>query len=336
MRKLTDCERPAQASSLVAELRAEGIDSQVRGEAPWEVWVLDHDEIPAALAFLEQRSRGEPRPTARETPEPNQSKPKPAPIAARPSVDLTARWKERSIPGLPAITIVLAVAAVMVAYETNLGDPTVMTVQNLSIEPWRSGAPFEQILAGQVWRLFTPVLIHFGLFHLLFNLMWVARFGAQIERLHGPATMALVVGLSAVVGNVVQYLVTGPSFGGLSGVVYALFGFVWMQVRYDGRPGYALDPRDVVLMMVWFVACATVIPMPIANAAHAAGLIVGLGLGMPLYLRQLRQRRGEPRFVPGSWEDVHVKGWKRLARRVLTPYAPLWMLALAAVVMALE
>ncbi len=338
MLKLTDYERRRDAESLVDRLLVAGIEGQVRGARPWEVWVLDHDQIKAARDLLDASGssrRGDTRAAAAKI-RADRERGHKADVAKTTAAE--RRWHESAPSSLPAITIVLATAAVMVGLSTDLGaDPRMMTIQNLSIEPWTSDQWFGRVRAGEIWRLFTPVLVHFGFLHLLFNGLWLARFGAQIERIHGPGTLAMVVVLSGLVGNVGQYLVTGPNFGGLSGVVYGLFGFIWMHVRHDGRPGYTLRGTDVVFIMAWFVACATGVLGNIANVGHAGGLVVGLLLGLPPYLRHLRGGQGQPpRFTEGSWEDVNITGWRRIVRRYVTPYAPLWFLALAAAVTLVE
>ena len=72
-----------------------------------------------------------------------------------------------------------------------------------------------------------------------------------------------------------QYQVAGPGFGGLSGVVYGLFGFLWLAGRLSGRQDY-LMPRAVTLWLVgWLVLSALVFPDYIATAAHVGGLLAG-------------------------------------------------------------
>jgi membrane associated rhomboid family serine protease len=68
-------------------------------------------------------------------------------------------------------------------------------------------------------------------------------------------------------------------FGGMSGVVYGLLAYVWMQGRYNQRFGYALHKSTAVMMLVWFVLCWTGLLGPIANWAHTTGLLIGLAWG---------------------------------------------------------
>jgi membrane associated rhomboid family serine protease len=148
--------------------------------------------------------------------------------------------------------------------------------------------------------------------------------------------MLAVVLLAEVPGSLGQYWISGPSFGGLSGVVYGAFGFVWMHARYDRRHPYALRDSDSLLIMLWFVACATGSFGPIANVGHAGGLLAGLLLGLPPYVRQLRAHARAPASEGNDWASVHGSGPRRLWRRFVSPYVPLWFVLLAAAVIWAE
>jgi len=74
-------------------------------------------------------------------------------------------------------------------------------------------------------------------------------------------------------------------FGGMSGVIYALLGYLW--VRHKLRPAsYAPLPNGIMLFMVgWLLFCMTgvlelALGIAVANAAHLSGLISGLVLGV--------------------------------------------------------
>jgi GlpG protein len=45
--------------------------------------------------------------------------------------------------------------------------------------------------------------------------------------------------------------------GGMSGVLYGVFGFVWMQARFNRKYAYFIDEPTTWLMMIWFVLCTT-------------------------------------------------------------------------------
>ena len=65
------------------------------------------------------------------------------------------------------------------------------------------------------------------------------------------------------------------SFGGMSGVIYGLAGYVWVQGKFNRSAGLYLDSQTMTMLMVWLVVCYSGWIGPIANTAHLSGLIVG-------------------------------------------------------------
>ncbi len=138
----------------------------------------------------------------------------------------------------------------------------------------------DEILAGELWRLITPTFVHFDIYHMVFNLLWVWVCGGAIEKRRGWLAYLGLFVITASVSNLAQYFATGPAFGGMSGVVYAFLGYVWMQMRVN-PVGYAgVMPKAVVpVMLIWFVACWINLIPNVANIAHTVGLIIGVVWG---------------------------------------------------------
>jgi len=185
----------------------------------------------------------------------------------------------------PPMTVVLIGASVAVALMSNLGSALSALFPLFIAEPGSAG--FQSVLSGQVWRLLTPIFIHFGVMHVLFNMMWLWDLGGTIERIKGwpfYVRFILAVGIAA---NVVQYVIGGsPFFGGMSGVVYGLLGYVWISGRRNPQNGLGLHQQTAVMMFGWFVLCWTGLLGPIANWAHTAGLVLGIAIGFRKHFRQ--------------------------------------------------
>lgn len=132
------------------------------------------------------------------------------------------------------------------------------------------------VLLSEPYRLITPALFHFSLMHIAFNTLWWWQLGGDIERVLGKASLLHIFILSALISNLGQFLVSGPNFGGLSGVVYALFGYVWWLGWLKPELGLNISKHIVGLLLVWMLlGFADVLPVKMANTAHLLGLVVG-------------------------------------------------------------
>ena len=135
------------------------------------------------------------------------------------------------------------------------------------------------------WRLVTPIFLHFGIIHFVFNALWLALLGAKVERYAGHMQCLILILCIAVFSNVGQYLWSGSvRFGGMSGVIYGLLGYLW--VHHWLAPNYHLFlPKELVgFMLLWLVICMSgvldyALGISVANAAHFVGLLTGMFLG---------------------------------------------------------
>jgi GlpG protein len=188
----------------------------------------------------------------------------------------------------PVLTITLIALSVLASLPSLTGGSAAF-VPLLIATPGSDG--FSEIMRGEVWRLLTPIFVHFGILHLLFNMMWLWDLGRSLEYLKGRLFLGLFVLLTGVASNVLQYTLTGsPTFGGMSGVVYALLGYVWMQGRYNPSFGLALHQSTILMMLIWYVLCWTGLMGPIANWGHTAGLAIGVAWGYLDRGRPVRRR----------------------------------------------
>ena len=192
---------------------------------------------------------------------------------------------EGNFQATPYFTYLLIIVSVAVAIYSKLGEDK-MAIHNLFIADlqtngeyirWLPG--FVEVRAGQVWRVFTPIFIHFGIAHILFNMMWLKDLGGLIESRLGALYLFALVAISAALSNVGQAIIGDPVFGGMSGVVYALFGFLWIRGKFDRTAGWQINPQAVYWMIGWFVICLIGIIPYVANTCHAIGLVVGMAWG---------------------------------------------------------
>lgn len=137
-----------------------------------------------------------------------------------------------------------------------------------------------QFTDWQAWRYVTPAFIHFSVLHLVFNLLWWWYLGGQIEQRLGSGKLFILLIIGAALPNIAEFFVSGPRFGGLSGVVYALLGYSWLRARLQPDCGLAMPPALMGFMLVWLVlGFLDMLGTPTANMAHLVGLLVGLAQG---------------------------------------------------------
>lgn len=134
---------------------------------------------------------------------------------------------------------------------------------------------------AQPWRIIGPAFFHFSWLHIVFNTMWWWQLGGSIEKTLGKTTLINLLLISAMVSNVGQFIVSGANFGGLSGVVYALMGFVWWYGYLAPEKGLSLSKPIVGFLLFWIVlGFAELLPVNMANTAHLLGLISGCLLAL--------------------------------------------------------
>lgn len=160
------------------------------------------------------------------------------------------------------------------------------------------GPLFEKIRQGEMWRLFSPIFLHADIFHLIFNMLWLAVLGIQLERNLGAKKYLLFVLLTAIFSNTMQYLMSGPNFLGFSGVLCAMLAFIWIRQKRTPWEGYQLQRSTFVMITIFILAMFSFqslafllqilgyssFPLGIANTAHLSGAAIGALLGfMPFF-----------------------------------------------------
>ncbi len=165
----------------------------------------------------------------------------------------------------------------------------------------------KEVFHGQLWRLVTPMFLHFGPIHLGFNMLWLWTLGRMLEPVLRRGRFLLMVLIIAIVSNTAEAIISGPNFGGMSGVIYGLFGFVVVLGKLKPTPGVHLDSSTVRYMLIWLVLCFTGFLGPIANWAHSFGLASGAAIGAIHALRnggieRLRRRQEFRRAI----HEVHT------------------------------
>lgn len=261
------------------------IKNQVESETDgsWAVWVYSEDQIESSKVLFDQFS------TKPDDPKYNQSKGKTLELMdreEREQKDFEKKYHSRDTiweqGGMGFATATLLALCVLSAFYSKF-DGSAASLDVLRISESMAGN-LPEVQHGEVWRLITPIFIHFGITHLLFNMLWLIDLGSRIEYREGAFKLVVQVVVFAALSNLGQYWINGPRFGGMSGVVYGLFGYIWIRGKCDPASGYYMDPLSTILMLFcFFFFCFA--GENVANWTHGVGLVLGIGWGALPWLR---------------------------------------------------
>jgi|GEM_PF-177726 len=151
-------------------------------------------------------------------------------------------------------------------------------------------APWIDIANGQYWRLITPIFLHFGPVHLIFNALWFWYLGTLVELHQSRWVLTGLTILIALVSNTIQgFFSEGSIFGGLSGVVYGLFAYVWFTGRLNPHsqvrlPNILFAVITVLMLLSPLGVFDIIVNAEIADAAHISGFVTGAVLATLTYI----------------------------------------------------
>ena len=305
MRKIGSLPSGQQAKLFEDYLLTTGVEIKVEQSVDqWSIWVYDEDQIEHAKQELQEFSANPDaekfQGATRKAEAIRESKIKKAADSARKQVNVRDTWNQPFTSRCPVTSLLIGVSVVVYLFmQTNEYGGQIR--QALSISSFQTSgnmirySPYLlDIREGEVWRLVTPIFIHFrgsgGLpLHLLFNCFMTYQLGGAIEGNRGSTKLLLLVLLAAIPSNLAQFYWAGPSFGGLSGVVYGMFGYMWMKSKFDPESSFNIPPNMVVILIGWFFLCMTGAMGSVANMAHAGGLGMGMLIGVgTTFLKQAR------------------------------------------------
>lgn len=269
MIKVLDVPVEQDLSELSRELWARSIGHQIRHKGDHqEIWLADPAYFPELLQMIRDWQQGNLANTQ-------------VVINRRSMLDRIG-YGLRVWPLTIALLLVSALVTAGIFLETSGAIFSTMTFVPVGMQNQQliHGSLQQVLESGELWRLISPMFLHFGILHLAFNSLWVWELGRMIEEHQKSRGLLLVVFISGLVANFAQYMVGDVLFGGLSGVVYALLGYCWFWDKFARVPRFHVRKAVFIALMIWLVFClvggAGVLGLGnIANAAHIGGLIAG-------------------------------------------------------------
>ena len=118
--------------------------------------------------------------------------------------------------------------------------------------------------------------------HIGFNLYWFWILGKKVEQEEGKAPFLFILLSAALISSLAQLAFSDSTGVGLSGIVYALVGFIYLKAKKTTAYKNFLPPTTINIFIFWLILCFILTrtgSWEIGNAAHIGGLIWGLILG---------------------------------------------------------
>jgi rhomboid protease GluP len=140
------------------------------------------------------------------------------------------------------------------------------------------------IWEGQLWRLITPLFMHSGFSHLLFNSFSIVLFGPALERILGRSRFLFVYLTTGVLANVATLLLQPVTYShvGASGAIFGLFGY-YASILIYRKHFFSKENTQLLITITVMAIIMTFIQANINITAHLSGLLVGFLLGAFTY-----------------------------------------------------
>lgn len=169
----------------------------------------------------------------------------------------------------PVVTFILALQAVLWLF---------FSLPAHSVVLWRDTVTGYNlgVANGEWWRLITPILLHAGFTHLLFNSMSIFLFAPALERMLGKARFLLVYAGSGIIGNIGTYVTEPLDYVhvGASGAIFGLFGVYLFMVLFRNEL-IGQEHSKMIITLLAFAILMSFINSNINMMAHLFGLCGG-------------------------------------------------------------
>ena len=159
------------------------------------------------------------------------------------------------------------------------------------------GAMYREAIAdrGEIWRLFTSVFMHFGVEHLLQNMLILLLIGSRLEKITGSIRYLLLYMGSGLAASAASYFFTlaGDPYtvsAGASGAIFGVMGGLLFMVLKDLVQKRRRRIQEIGLSGILFVIVSALSygfsTAGVDNAAHVGGLVAGCVLTGILTIRK--------------------------------------------------
>jgi len=274
----------------------------------------DDDDLSDVFGALEQEFQ---RP-----PVPERAQPV---LPQRPPLRAPAPRPAATPPMVRVVTVLLVVNVLMYAVTVVLSGSLDPSLDALYVLGAKENSAID---AGQWWRLLTPMVLHGGVLHLLFNSWALYALGTGAEAAFGARRFLAIYLLAGIAGNMASYLVSADRLSvGASGAIFGLLGALAARIfaarSVLGREATKMQFGQIGSMIAINLVFGFAVPN-IDNAAHIGGLLVGALVGLVLAPR-LNVRPTYGGVIPARRPDDRM-AWLQVAAITLAIVAGFFVL----------
>lgn len=155
---------------------------------------------------------------------------------------------------------------------------------------WGAIFPPLVLLKGQYWRIFTAMFMHFGIEHIINNMLILYVLGDNLERALGKIKYLILYLVCGSGSNMISLWAEKESVAvsaGASGAIFGVVGGLLYAVCVNRGHLEELSTKQLLIMIafsLYFGFTST----GVDNMAHVAGLVLGIIMAAILYRKPKR------------------------------------------------
>ena len=136
----------------------------------------------------------------------------------------------------------------------------------------------------QIYRIFTPMFLHSGVTHLIFNMVALRNIGIPLEKEFGCLKMFLISIFSGIIGILCSCILSPSGIVGVgaSGTIFGLLGATWSDLIMNWKLFYSPKKYLFILCFTTFLNLSLGLLPFLDNFSHIGGFISGICMGIPL------------------------------------------------------
>lgn len=143
------------------------------------------------------------------------------------------------------------------------------------------------VMQGEYYRIFTSMFLHFGFYHIAYNMLSLIFVGDILERAVGPVCYLIIYLCGGAAGNLLSLWMSLKSgnyviSAGASGAIFAVIGAL-LYIAFRNRKTFGQQNVKKLLIMVLLMIMQGTIDKGVDGFAHLGGLIGGFLLAVLLY-----------------------------------------------------